>query len=155
MGAHLIDGEFQSDKYPTTPRGKVPLSVKDKSAQDLLWNYAQRRRVIDAEFSDDLEQALRLAGYDPMKPQGDWFWDDRDSSATCDSAHELVTQNGPGEVAEIHGAESVWQGAGLYLEAAFDADNDDYRYIWATTTDEAHGAGCATLLADFARWLVA
>lgn len=29
MGSHLIDGEFQSDKYPTCPRGKVPLSVKD------------------------------------------------------------------------------------------------------------------------------
>lgn len=65
MGTHLIDGEFQSDKYPTTPRGKVPLSVKDPSAQDLLWSYAQRRREVDAEFSDDLEKALRLAGYAP------------------------------------------------------------------------------------------
>lgn len=65
MGAHLIDGEFQSDKYPTTPRGKVPLSCKDPTAQDLLWEYAQRRRVVDAEFSDDLEAALRNAGYHP------------------------------------------------------------------------------------------
>lgn len=63
MGAHLIDGEFQSDKYPTTPRGKVPLSVKDKAAQDLLWEYAQRRRAVDAEFSEDLETALRAQGY--------------------------------------------------------------------------------------------
>lgn len=63
MGVHLIDGEFQSDKYPTTPRGKVPLSVKDPTAQDLLWQYAQRRRSVDAEFSDDLEVALRQAGY--------------------------------------------------------------------------------------------
>ncbi|HJQ55396.1 MAG TPA: hypothetical protein VJ890_00730 [Vineibacter sp.] len=63
MGTHLIDGEFQSDKYPTTPRGKVPLSVKDPTAQDLLWLYAQRRRTVDAEFSADLEDALRLAGY--------------------------------------------------------------------------------------------
>jgi len=47
MGAHIIDGEFQSDKYPTTPRGKVPLSVKDPTAQDLLWEYAQRRRAVD------------------------------------------------------------------------------------------------------------
>jgi hypothetical protein len=60
---HLIAGEFQSDKYPTTPRGKVPLSVKDPTAQDLLWEYAQRRRVVDAEFSDDLEEALRNVGY--------------------------------------------------------------------------------------------
>ena len=63
MGAHLIDGEFQSDKYPTTPCGKVPLSVKDPTAQDLLWEYAQRRRSVDAEFSADLEVALRAAGY--------------------------------------------------------------------------------------------
>lgn len=65
MGAHLIHGEFQSDKYPTTPRGKVPLSVRDTTAQDLLWEYAQRRRAVDAEFSEDLETALRMAGYAP------------------------------------------------------------------------------------------
>jgi len=65
MGEHLIDGEFQSDKYPTCPRGKVPLSCKDAMAQDLLWEYAQRRRQVDAEFADDLEHALRLAGYKP------------------------------------------------------------------------------------------
>lgn len=65
MSAHLIDGEFQSDKYPTCPRGKVPLSVKDPTAQDLLWEYAQRRRSVDSEFSDDLETALRNAGYVP------------------------------------------------------------------------------------------
>lgn len=60
---HIVEGEFQSDKYPTTPRGKVPLSVKDPTAQDLLWEYAQRRRSVDAEFADDLEFALRAAGY--------------------------------------------------------------------------------------------
>jgi len=65
VSAHLIDGEFQSDKYPTCPRGKVPLSVKDPTAQDLLWEYAQRRRAVDAEFSDDLEAALRATGYKP------------------------------------------------------------------------------------------
>lgn len=66
MGNHLIDGEFQSDKYPTTPRGKVPLSVKDPTAQDLLWEYADRRRNIDAEFSEDLQTALVLAGFSPL-----------------------------------------------------------------------------------------
>lgn len=60
---HLIDGEFQSDKYPTTPRNKVPLSTKDKTAQDLLWEYAQRRRAVDAEFATDLEIALTRHGY--------------------------------------------------------------------------------------------
>ena len=66
MGNHLINGEFQSDKYPTTPRGKVPLSCKDVTAQDLLWEYAQRRRAVDAEFSEDLEAALRLQGFSPL-----------------------------------------------------------------------------------------
>lgn len=70
---HLIAGEFQSNKYPTTPRGKVPLSVKDVTAQDLLYEYAQRRRAVDAEFADDLEEALRIAGYTksvrPHKPK--------------------------------------------------------------------------------------
>jgi hypothetical protein len=65
MGTHIIDGEFQSDKYPTCPSGKVPLSVKDPSAQDLLWEYAQRRRAVDAEFSEDLETALKNAGFVP------------------------------------------------------------------------------------------
>ncbi|MDX2165715.1 MAG: hypothetical protein SF182_01570 [Deltaproteobacteria bacterium] len=65
MGAHLIDGQFQSDKYPTCPRGKVPLSVKDPVAQPHLWRYAQDWRRVDAEFSDDLETALKAAGYAP------------------------------------------------------------------------------------------
>ena len=63
MSKHLIDGEFQSDKYPTCPRGKVPLSTADTMAQDLLWEYARRRRSVDAQFSDDLQEALRLKGY--------------------------------------------------------------------------------------------
>ena len=65
MGVHLIDGKFQSDKYSETPRGKVPLSCADKTAQDLLWEYAQRHRKVDAEFSEDLEVALRNEGFDP------------------------------------------------------------------------------------------
>jgi hypothetical protein len=42
------------------------LSVKDPTAQDLLWEYAQRRRAVDAEFADDLEAALLAAGYIPL-----------------------------------------------------------------------------------------
>ena len=61
---HINDkGEFQSDKYPETPRGLVPLKTTDPMAQDLLWEYAQRRRSVDAVFADDLEMALRLKGY--------------------------------------------------------------------------------------------
>lgn len=70
MGAHIVNGKFQSDKYPTTPPGKVPLSVEDPTAQDLLWTYAQRRRAVDAEFADDLETCLCAAGYVPPCPCG-------------------------------------------------------------------------------------
>ena len=63
MGEHLIDGEFQSDKFPETPRGLVPFKCDDPMAQDLLWEYARRRQVKDPEFSDDLREALRLKGY--------------------------------------------------------------------------------------------
>ena len=38
---------------------------RDTLAQDLLYIYAQRRRSVDAEFSDDLEAALVTAGYTP------------------------------------------------------------------------------------------
>ncbi len=65
MGEHLINGEFQSDKYPETPRGFVPLKLTDPMAQDLLWTYAQRRRSVDAEFAEDLEEGLILKGFKP------------------------------------------------------------------------------------------
>lgn len=74
MGSHIVNGEFQSDKYPTCPPGKVPLSVNDTTAQDLLWEYAQRRRVADAEFASDLETALRDAGYRRKEhPVAEWL----------------------------------------------------------------------------------
>jgi hypothetical protein len=85
MGAHLIDGEFQSDKYPTTPRGKVPLSVKDTTAQDLLWEYAQRRRSVDPEFANDLETALKAAGYSlPAK-----------AARLTPEQREIIAEHGP------------------------------------------------------------
>jgi len=65
MGEHLIDGEFQSDKYPETPKGLVPLKPSDPLAQDLLAIYAHRRKKIDKEFSEDLKEALKLKGFDP------------------------------------------------------------------------------------------
>lgn len=75
MGSHLIDGKFQSDKYPTCPPGKVPLSIKDPMAQDLLWQYAQRRRAVDAEFAEDLETALLAAGYNGGERPFAWLTD--------------------------------------------------------------------------------
>jgi hypothetical protein len=67
MGAHLIDNEFQSDKYPTTPRGLVPLKCSDVDAQDLLWEYATRHRHRDLDFSEDLMVALQHGGLDPFR----------------------------------------------------------------------------------------
>lgn len=65
MGDHIVDGAFQSNKYPTCPRGKVPLSIRDVTAQDLLWEYSQRRCSVDTGFSEDLESCLRAAGFVP------------------------------------------------------------------------------------------
>lgn len=61
---HLdAEGRFQSDKYPTTPPDLVPLKVTDKTAQGLLWEYAQRRRVVDEDFANDLEHRLKEVGF--------------------------------------------------------------------------------------------
>jgi len=67
------EGKFQSDKYPPCPAGKVPLSTEDPTAQDLLWEYAQRRREVDEQFSDDLEITLQTSGFRaPMYPASAW-----------------------------------------------------------------------------------
>lgn len=70
MGAHIDkDGRFQSDKHPTTPPDKVPLSVNDPLAQPLLWEYAEKFRAAnkdnDPEFADDVQARLRAVGYAP------------------------------------------------------------------------------------------
>lgn len=66
MPEHIdADGKFQSDKYPTTPAGFVPLKVSDKLAQDLLMSYADRRRELDPGFSEDLITCLAAEGYGP------------------------------------------------------------------------------------------
>jgi len=65
---HLtVTNEFQSDKYPWCPTGFVPLKISDSLARDSLWDYAQRRRVIDREFSEDLEEALAYASGPDVK----------------------------------------------------------------------------------------
>ena len=68
MGNHLIGGHFQSDKYPWCKPDFVPLKVTDPDAQPALWAYAQAHRARDPEFSADLEQALRNAGFVPPTP---------------------------------------------------------------------------------------
>ena len=59
MSKHIVNGQFKSDKYPWCWAGFVPLKTTDPMAKDLLKIYAERRRKIDPEFSDDLEAVLR------------------------------------------------------------------------------------------------
>ncbi len=60
MGHHLVDGEFQSDKYPWCKPGFVPLKLTDPDARAVLKEYALRREKVDSEFSSDLWQAIRI-----------------------------------------------------------------------------------------------
>lgn len=97
MGDHINkDGKFQSDKYPTCPAGKVPLSTGDKTAQDLLWKYAQRRRAVDAEFAADLETCLLADGYIPGA----------DAARTAEVVREIVYSVAATEVL-IHVARDI------------------------------------------------
>jgi hypothetical protein len=57
----------------------VYLSVDDPSAQDLLWEYAQRRRFADPTFATDLVDELLRAG----------FTDPRARPAVSDPAERL------------------------------------------------------------------
>ncbi len=66
---HLVDGEFQSDKYPWCKPGFVPLKLTDVDAQVALKLYAKCHRDRDAEFSADLEEAIRLKEEEAKKSQ--------------------------------------------------------------------------------------
>lgn len=60
---HLtVSGVFRSDKYWWCADGFVPLKITDKSAWPILRLYAEVRRKIDAEFADDLNEALDNVG---------------------------------------------------------------------------------------------
>lgn len=93
MGSHINEGgEFQSDKYPTCPAGKVPLSTKDPTAQDLLWIYANRREAVDPQFANDLRDALIAKGYSGAAPRA-LYWCpihlDVGQHACCESAYRF------------------------------------------------------------------
>lgn len=105
MGAHInAAGKFQSDRYPTCPAGKVPLSVTDKTAQDLLWEYAQRRRSVDAEFSADLEAVLLGAGFvPPVAPTRASGPEGEDGCPLCGEP-SVITKTGPGVIVERYRA---------------------------------------------------
>ena len=60
---YTINNEFLSDKFDWSEPGFLPLKISDEMAQDLSWEYAQRRRKVDPEFSRDLEDALIHEGY--------------------------------------------------------------------------------------------
>jgi len=71
MGEHLINGQFQSDKYPWCLSGFVPLKLTDPNARLVLKVYAELRRSIDEEFSNDLIEAIRIK--DKEEPwEGRW-----------------------------------------------------------------------------------
>jgi len=54
MGEHIVDGQFQSDKYPWCKPGFVPLKITDPMAWPCLRQYAERRALVDPVFSADL-----------------------------------------------------------------------------------------------------
>jgi len=108
MGSHLTDSnppKFKSDKYPDCPEGLIPFKPTDPMAQDLLWEYAQRRRSVDPEFSDDLETVLRLAGYVPeeekqVEDKKKWAKSLKVGDVVCDCRYKHL------KIAEIDGQES-------------------------------------------------
>lgn len=66
---HLtVTATFQSDKYPWCQAGFVPLKTSDPMAADLLAAYAERRRLVDAVFADDLLEALGAARTEAPDP---------------------------------------------------------------------------------------
>jgi len=63
MGSHTNkDGQFQSDKYPSCPPGKFPLSFTDVKAQPLIWWYSEITQ--DEELANDLKKCLLAVGYE-------------------------------------------------------------------------------------------
>lgn len=104
-GSHInAEGKFQSDKYPGCPAGKVPLSVSDKTAQDLLWEYAQRRRVVDAEFSVDLETCLLRAEFVPPVAPTRVGLPGEDGCPLCGEKGSVIVRIGPGVIKEQYKA---------------------------------------------------
>ena len=61
MGEHIVDGQFQSDKYPWCKPGFVPLKLTDASCWPMLLAYANVRERVDPEFAADLRTAVNDA----------------------------------------------------------------------------------------------
>jgi hypothetical protein len=65
MGDHIVDAQWDLAAGAGRIFVGLKFTVHNVTAQDLLWEYAQRRRAVDAGFSEDLETCLRAAGYVP------------------------------------------------------------------------------------------
>lgn len=66
--SHIVNGKWQSDRYPTAPPDTVPMLLTDPRWQDLIWEYAERWRKDDPEFTDELQAHLIRHGFRP--PEG-------------------------------------------------------------------------------------
>ena len=100
MGEHIVNGEFQSDKYPWCKPGFVPLKLTDPMAQPVLWEYANVRRSVDAEFADDLQQALATAGYEPAIC---WLCDGSGATSKMSTARETPAgKSCPVKTVDVH-----------------------------------------------------
>lgn len=63
--SHIVDGKFQSDKYPWCQPDFVPLKVTDTLAQPYLWATACMYDAMGDDFGRDLKKRLLTAGYKP------------------------------------------------------------------------------------------
>jgi len=60
---HLTQRGVFRDKYDWCKKGFLALKFTDPMAQDLIDEYAYRRREIDIEFTEDVFTALHNVGY--------------------------------------------------------------------------------------------
>jgi hypothetical protein len=129
MRTHLIDGQFKSDKYDWSPPGFVPLKLTDPMAWEPLWRYAQTRRSVDAEFADDLEAALKLAGYVPP------------TALMTGEQRELIAEHGPytlredGVLIDGNGFSLAWS-----MRPNEAAEECDWDRAVVAALNEVHGA---------------
>ena len=65
MRSHIVNGKWQSDRYPTAPADTVPMLLTDPRWQDLIWIYAERWRQEDPVFTEELQEHLVRHGFDP------------------------------------------------------------------------------------------
>jgi hypothetical protein len=144
MGAHIIDGKFQSNKYPWCDPDFVPLKVTDLMAQPVLWAYAESRRAIDREFADDLQIRLRSAGYAPSGQLHVWTADKEEwvIAASAEDACRVYCEHIGHPLSEIDPASSDDVDWGTH-PAHWSQLPDDEVLKFAEECPEAHKKGVA------------